>query len=492
MQLCVLPTASGKGVMLAELMERASKVGARSLLLLNREKLVSQFINRLEHLNPSVYSASADRKETNGHITIASIQSCYRVKFEDIKLIILDEAHNIGVDGGMYDQFLSQHNAKIIGFTATPYNDRGYIYGKDKPFPKIDFIKPMVEMIEDGWIVKPRSICPPSKLDISKLRVRAGEYVTEDIEDLLTDKKVKEQVTDAIGRMGNRNKIVWACTSIKHAEQVREEIIKFEDAAILHSKQNDFQKELNTKAFEEGTHRHMVTVMMLSEGYDYAPIDCVVLMRPTKSARLYVQICGRALRLHPDKKDALILDYGSVIENLGSLANPVISEGKAGKAPPMQVDIKLCPQCFETAAREVKECDCGYVWPIQVRDLTKALKKQASQVDILNEPPKVYKVTEVEFKKHKAKSGNTCIRINYYIGLTCVSEYFSNHPYSWSKGRDRMKYLTGFGFDSFEECFNNCESLTCEHLVEVETVRDGQWNKIKRVTTRTRDSDIPF
>ncbi|KPC92159.1 DEAD/DEAH box helicase, partial [Streptomyces sp. NRRL F-6602] len=48
--------------------------------------------------------------------------------------------------------------------------------------------------------------------------------------------------------------------------------------------------------------------MVLTEGFDAPWTSCAVIARPTKSAGLYCQMAGRALRLWEGKKDALLLD----------------------------------------------------------------------------------------------------------------------------------------------------------------------------------------
>ncbi|MFH8751061.1 DEAD/DEAH box helicase family protein [Streptomyces rimosus] len=54
--------------------------------------------------------------------------------------------------------------------------------------------------------------------------------------------------------------------------------------------------------------RGSVTVMGNTEGFDAPWTSCAVIARPTKSAGLYCQMAGRALRLSEGKTDALILD----------------------------------------------------------------------------------------------------------------------------------------------------------------------------------------
>jgi hypothetical protein len=47
---------------------------------------------------------------------------------------------------------------------------------------------------------------------------------------------------------------------------------------------------------------------VLTEGFDEPSVDCIVLMRPTKSPTLYTQMIGRGTRLFPGKADCLVLD----------------------------------------------------------------------------------------------------------------------------------------------------------------------------------------
>jgi superfamily II DNA or RNA helicase len=285
-QLCVLPTASGKGLILDHILRRTSELGLRSVLLLNRETLIDQFIKRLSHLSPSVFSAAHGMRQRSGLVTVASIQSVHRHELGDIRLSIFDEAHNISPT---YENFFSQHpRSKIIGFTATPYKDINYIYGKDQFFPRVDFTRSMAYMISEGHIVPPIAKAPPCAFDVSGVKIRGGEYVIEELERLVDDeKKIKEQVEDALPRLQQRKKIVWTCTSIKHSEMVADRISKTERVVVLHSKLDNDTKKTALREFEDGNIRHMVTVMMVSEGYDYKQIDSIVLMRPTRSARLY-------------------------------------------------------------------------------------------------------------------------------------------------------------------------------------------------------------
>ena len=52
-----------------------------------------------------------------------------------------------------------------------------------------------------------------------------------------------------------------------------------------------------------------VVVMGNTEGWDCPSVDCIVVLRPTKSRSLYTQMIGRGTRLYPGKDHLLLLDF---------------------------------------------------------------------------------------------------------------------------------------------------------------------------------------
>ncbi|MET5012014.1 helicase-related protein, partial [Burkholderia pseudomallei] len=60
--------------------------------------------------------------------------------------------------------------------------------------------------------------------------------------------------------------------------------------------------------FRAGRIRCLVSVGVLSTGFNVPEVDLIALLRPTQSAGLYVQQVGRALRRAPGKADAIVLD----------------------------------------------------------------------------------------------------------------------------------------------------------------------------------------
>jgi hypothetical protein len=73
--------------------------------------------------------------------------------------------------------------------------------------------------------------------------------------------------------------------------------------------------EVRTKAladFRQGHTQVLTNVAVLTEGFDDPGVSCIAMARPTRSEGLYAQCVGRGTRLHPNKKDCLILDFVDV------------------------------------------------------------------------------------------------------------------------------------------------------------------------------------
>src|SRR5690606_19745763 len=111
------------------------------------------------------------------------------------------------------------------------------------------------------------------------------------------------------------------------------------------------------EAFQAGAIRWMVNVNVLSEGFDAPMIDCVAMLRPTKSPGLYYQQVGRGFRLAPEKADCLVLDYaGNVLEH-GPVDTIRVRQARPGKAATVEtVQAKECPACSALLPIATRAC----------------------------------------------------------------------------------------------------------------------------------------
>ena len=488
--LCVMACGAGKTKCFVELIRRAN---VKTVVLVGRNKLVDQTVDQLRAVvdDVGVWSAAYGEKRI-APVTVVSIHSADKLTIPDLKFIVCDEAHCM--NDGRYGRFLERHpNAKLVGFTATPWRDGVEIFGDHMPFKRIHYKRGIKQLIAEGFLVPPVVKATPNGFDTSALKLNSGDdFKLSDIIKLTDDsEKIRAQVADALPRLEGRKKVVWMCATIEHAERVAKAIGS--TAALVHSENPHNQYALDT--FEGGDVRHMVNVMMLTEGYDFPAIDAVVLMRPTRSPTLAIQTIGRSLRLAPEKKDALILDYGEVIKHCGPIHDPFTKAFRAKvDKERMVISTRVCPKCLSYIHEGTTCPDCNYSIAVE-RDPLKNLTREASLVDLLaDRRPKILKCVAVSAAKYLSKSGNKCILISFSVEgrLMPIKSYISNHPYSWKMGQKLIQEMIPFTFESWQECYDNCEALTFDVPDSVIAKDDNGFEKVERILGRTSDSDIPF
>jgi len=453
--LCVIATGGGKTEIMQALLQKcfAKKPDLKVVVIAQKINLIEQTARRFRKNfdSVSIYCGSIE-KDLSGSIVIASIQSIAEIKMH-INIVVVDEVHAIDHEQGRYFDFfeLNRHEKmKVIGFTATPFRADGPIYGEGKFFEKIDFIKPMDELIDEGYLVRPLMKAPNHQIDTSQLSVRAGEYAQEDVERVTVDQSVVDlQVKDALSRLANRYSVVWACASIAHAEMVSSTINRIiegqDNVSIIHSKMGKQDRANHLGAFEE-LGGHLVFVTIVSEGYDHPPIDAVVLMRPTRSPVLYVQMVGRGLRTSEGKKDCLVLDYGNVVRSCGPINNPKVVTARKGKKPEEEIQHRVCPECFEYVLKILPACDvCGHVF--YTKKETK-LRVESDVQDILAKPkPREMLVKKVVLGFHTSKAGNDCLMVIY-------------KPLSMLD-RDHVEYFTFSNDWAYKRMVKRLQELDC-------------------------------
>jgi len=430
--LSVLPTGAGKTECTIALIQKSieKKPDLKVMVLVQKINLLEQTERRFKKVFDSVgvYCGSLNRKELDESIIVSTIQSVHEVKI-DLNMIIIDEVHNLDQESGRYVSFFDLNNhekMKLVGFTATPFRSDGYIYGEDKLFKQITYKKEMRDLIADGYLVPPTMKAGSSQFEVQNISIRGGEYAQDELNDLASDLAiVTRQVEDALTRMIGRRSAVWACVSINHAKMVGSVLRSMgESVSVVHSKSE--HRESSIKFYQDEVTRHLVFVSIFSEGFDDPKTDCVVLMRPTRSPVLYVQTVGRALRPFDGKENALILDYGQVIAELGPIDDVKIGK-KRRKGEALTVEMKFCPNCHEYTKISTQYCPvCSHQF--FDRDPLKNLSLSAADGSALREKVlEDVEISKITMKIHKSKNGNVCLRLDYhptsFLDLP-ISEYF--------------------------------------------------------------------
>jgi DNA repair protein RadD len=162
---------------------------------------------------------------------------------------------------------------------------------------------------------------------------------------------------------------------------------------------------------------------VLSEGFDAPHVDCVVLLRPTRSAGLCYQQVGRALRLAPGKTDCLVLDFAGNIAEHGPIDTIRPRRARAAGQPVTEgAPTRMCPECQEIVLASLRECPaCGHAWPAPE-------PKHAdtpSGIPVLStwRAPERFRVERVAYVLHHKPGKPPSLRVDYHCGLRRFSEW---------------------------------------------------------------------
>jgi DNA repair protein RadD len=437
-----VPTAGGKTPIMASICkDSVIQWNGRILILAHVKELLEQTAEKLNAVCPEVkfgiYSAGLRRRDTQHAVIVAGIQSVFRraCELDAFDLIMVDEAHLIPPEGdGMYQQFLADArvinpNLRIIGFTATPFRMKtGPICTADGFLNHICIEIGVRELIRDGYLSPLITKAGINKVDTSQLHVRGGEFVAEEVEQLMDDERlVAAACGETVGYTQDRRAVLIFASGIRHGQHIVRVLADEHgiECGFVTGDTPTKQRDDVLGRFRAGDIKYLVNVNVLTTGFDAPNIDCVALVRPTMSPGLYYQMVGRGFRLHPGKHNCLVLDFGGNVLRHGPVDQLKVKMpgGGNGEAP-----AKECPECLAVIAAGYARCpQCGYQFPPPERQkhdskATEAgiLSGQVTDTD--------YEVRDISYRVHSKRNAPPdaprSLRVDYRLGLNHYQSEF--------------------------------------------------------------------
>jgi DNA repair protein RadD len=242
---------------------------------------------------------------------------------------------------------------------------------------------------------------------------------------------------------------VFFCVDVNHCRQVSLELRKYGvEAPCVTAKTPQGERDRIATAFIEGRYKAICNVNVYTEGFNAKRVDCIVLLRPTLSRGLYVQMVGRGLRVHPDKSDCLVLDYAHCIDEHGPI--DCIDAGEVALAD--------CQNCGDTFSRAIRKCPhCG--WEIPKEELERAESEErekrlheaeASQRAIIGSEPETHIVSAVQVHRHRKPGAPDSIRVEYRCGVSVCREWLCLDHEGFAAKKARRWWWERFGKEEAE------------------------------------------
>lgn len=313
--LVVLPTGLGKTVLFADVIRRMHERGARAMVLAHREELITQAADKIRR----VTGLDAQIEMGEYHVTpmfgvmppvvVSTVQThCAggdgagrMSKFDpaDFGLVVIDEAHH--ATSGTYRRCLDWYgqnpDCKVLGVTATP--DRADEAALGQVFESVAYEYGVLDAINNGWLVPiEQQMVTVGSLDFSNIRTTAGDLNQGDLAEVMeSERNLQGVAVPTVEICGERRAIVFAAT-VEQAERLCEIINRYRPnkAAWVCGKTDKDDRRRMLADFKAGRLQYIVNVGVLTEGFDDAGVEVVVMARPTKSRALYAQMAGRGTR----------------------------------------------------------------------------------------------------------------------------------------------------------------------------------------------------
>jgi DNA repair protein RadD len=452
------PTGSGKSLMIAQVIKDAVQLWqGRVLVVAHVKELLVQDSQALQDLAPDIpfgiYSAGLGSKDVHAPVVIAGIQSAYRNAEElgHFNLVLVDEVHRVPDSGdGQYRTLLEDlkkinPEIRMIGFSATPYRTgTGPICGADKLFTEVCYDIGIKELIVNGYLCRLMSKTTRSaKVDTSQLHMRAGEFIAEEVEALMNgdDEKVALACIEIGEKTEDRKSVLIFCCGVDHAKKVAQmlqDVTGDTNIGTVFAETSDEDRDRAVEQFKSGTMKYLVNVGVYTTGFDAKNCDAVVLLRPTASEVLYVQMVGRGFRISPGKDNCLILDFGGNVQRHGPV--DMIQPRKKGTGSSGPPPTKECPACQSIIAPGFKVCpDCGFEFP--VKEVKHEVK--AGDADVVSQDDYKLEIEEVQYALHKKKGEDNptpTMRVEYHFvsGLSWVSEWICFEHFGFARDKAGM------------------------------------------------------
>jgi DNA repair protein RadD len=430
-------TGTGKSVVIASLIKQilSDYPGMRVLVMAPNRELIDQDVKELRKVWPDapigINCEGLGSRDTDTQILFVTVNSIYRnpQAIGPRELIIVDEAHLIPHrDQGMYCATITAlrelvPDLRVVGLTATPFRLAGghLCEGEGHLFDSVVCEYSIARGIREGFLSPLRSRAPRTLIDVSDVGKRNGEFIAEQLEAVASEIDVVAGAADEIvAHAGSRRAWLAFCVGVKHAELVRDALrARGVSAEMVLGETDDDERDRIIEDFRAGRLTCLVSVMVLSYGFNVPFVDLVALLRPTCSTGLYVQQVGRGTRKADGKDNCLVLDFAGNVRRFGPVDDPriAVKGGGNGEAP-----TKTCPKCDEIVALAATECPgCGYKFPARVKIKHAA---QADNVEILSNgraPSDWLEVEDVEFHRHIKETPS--LRVSYQCGIDTFSEW---------------------------------------------------------------------
>lgn len=315
------PTGAGKTIMSYDIISGALSKGKRVLFTTHRITLAEQSAEKFKSLDPGY--VQGDMKEVHKMLIVGTLQTLSLVKIPTPDVIIIDEVH-YGYESNMIQGLIEKFpNAVVIGLSATPVDDDGYLLDG---FEAIVDDYQMVDLINMGMLT-PIQVFAEPLINKAELTASGSDYDEKSLEKVINKEDINRSVVKGYLSHSKGRKFICFGVNKAHLNQLNEAFF-WEGivTAVITADTKKKERDRILEQFRLGNINGLLSIEILTAGFDEPTVDCVIMATATKSWRKFIQCVGRGIRLIGNsieestangKKDCHLLDFGGNIEEHG-------------------------------------------------------------------------------------------------------------------------------------------------------------------------------
>jgi DNA repair protein RadD len=561
-----MPTGTGKSVVIADFCRKVFQryTNQKIIIATHVKELVRQNYQKMLEIWPNapagINSAGLRQRDTVNPIIFAGIGSVakYAEQFGNVDVVWVDECHRVGEEETSYINFINalkamNPNLITIGSTATPWRmglghlTEGVLF--DDVCFDITYMEAFNRLINEGYLCPLIPKRTETYLDTGGVHLRGGEFIAGELQYAVDrDELTAKACAEAIDLGHDRKHWIAFATGVEHAIHTADILNGMGVRSIaIHNKLSPTDRDNAIQGWKAGYYRCAVNNNILTTGIDFPGIDLMLILRPTMSSILWVQMLGRGTRcvyakgfdivdyeqrMHAlyegGKRNCLVLDYARNCERLGPINDPVIPRKKGDM--PGDPPIRICEQCGTYNHASARICiGCGYEFPVATK-----LRQEASTTEIIKgmalPEVKIYDIDHITYSLHNKQGSPPSMRVSYYSGIRCFNEYicFEHQSYAGKRARiwwrqhsslpvpektadavslsDQLKPATNLRVrvdtkhpEILDYCFDASKFGTIEvsenfepPTVEIRQPRNWSETNAPKTGTQDLDDDIPF
>lgn len=361
-----MPTGSGKTVIATDIV---SKARGTVLFICHRKEIIRQASRHFSDAGIRHGVVAPGFPSSRDRVRIASVQTLARRDGDgfDPKLVIWDECHHVAAKS--WRKVMDAYpDAKHIGLTATPERLDGK--GLGDCFSRLVCGPTTATLIKRRQLSRYRYFAP-SDPDLTAAKMQAGDYRRSDIAKIMNTPVLVGDALAEYQKHASGKRAICFAVSVEASKSLAS---RFNQAGIpaahVDATTPEAERDAAVAGLEAGSIKVLSNVEVFTEGFDLPAIDAVILMRPTKSTQLYLQMVGRGLRTAKGKDAAIIFDHAGLwldhelpdVDREWSLdggARQGLLASRRKHGQPM----RRCPEC-SVVHRMVPRCpECGFEYP---------------------------------------------------------------------------------------------------------------------------------